>query len=208
MSAIYLIKPDQQQPFQVYCNMDTLKKRGWTVIQRRRNGSQDFNLPWENYVEGFGNLEGDFWLGLEKIYRLTSSAKETQLEIVMTNFEGREAFATYSHFALGPLATEYKIIVSGYNGTAGDGLSVDVGGAPFSTRDNDNDDSTRLNVNCAAQLKGGWWYRGNLCGTSNLNGEYLAGSHSKSEREGVYWRFFGGAKYSLKTSEMKIMGKF
>ena len=33
----------------------------WMVIQRRINGSVDFYLNWTDYVNGFGDLEGEFW---------------------------------------------------------------------------------------------------------------------------------------------------
>jgi hypothetical protein len=203
---VYLIQPDQQPPFEVYCEMDTEGKRGWTVIQRRQQGNESFNRGWSEYREGFGNHNGDFWLGLEKIYRLTASAQDTLLQVNMTDFEGGKAFATYSHFSLGPGTTEYKLVISGYNGTAGDTLN-EVNNAPFSSKDNDNDFSTSLSVNCAAERRGGWWYRGNSCGTSNLNGEYLAGKHGSSRR-GIYWHYFKGSTYSLKTSQMMLLRKY
>ena len=54
---------------------------GWTVVQRRMDGSVDFSRDWFGYENGFGNLNFEFWLGLSKIYRLTKGGQDTQLQV-------------------------------------------------------------------------------------------------------------------------------
>ena len=193
-SEVYTIQPDDQPAFRAYCDMET-DGGGWTVFQRRMDGSVNFYLNWTDYQQGFGNLSGEFWLGLDKIHHLTSSA--TELRVDMRDFEGNSAYAQYTSFSVGDSSSKYILSVSGYNGTAGDSLGVH-NGQRFTTRDQDNDTSS---YNCAQRFKGAWWYRN--CHTSNLNGLYHGGPHS-SYADGVNWRTWRGFNYSLKFSEMKL----
>ena len=169
---------------------------GWTVFQRRMDGSVDFYRYWTNYQQGFGSLSGECWLGLDKIHRLTSSA--TQLRVDMRDFDGNSAYAKYTSFSVGDSASKYILSVSGYSGTAGDSLTYH-NGQRFSTRDQDNDSGS--GGSCAQLWKGAWWY--NNCHYSNLNGLYHGGAHS-SFADGVNWYTWKGYYYSLKFTEMKV----
>ena len=193
-SGVYTIQPDSQPAFQVYCDMET-DGGGWTVFQRRMDGSVDFYRNWTDYQQGFGNLSGEFWLGLDKIHRLTSTPSE--LRVDMRDFEGNSAYAQYTTFSVGDSASKYILSVSGYSGTAGDSFGGQSG-QKFSTRDQDND---AWGGSCAQRYKGGWWY--SICHSSNLNGLYHGGSHS-SYADGVNWRTWKGYHYSLKFTEMKV----
>ena len=180
---------------QVYCDMSN--GSGWTVFQRRMDGSVDFYLKWADYLKGFGDLNGEFWLGLYKIHRLTATSSAS-LHVDLEDFEGVSVFAHYSTFIVGNVDTKYTLTVGGYSGNAGDSLSGH-NSMKFSTHDQDND--IYRTVNCAHDYKGAWWYTG--CHVSNLNGKYLPGAHS-TDADGVNWKHFKGHKYSFKVSEMKI----
>lgn len=59
--------------FRAHCDMNTLGG-GWTVIQRRGNyeNPEDlFHKEFEEYVRGFGDEEGEYWLGLDLIKKMT-----------------------------------------------------------------------------------------------------------------------------------------
>ena len=46
---------------------------GWILMQRKvTGGSVSFNQNWAEYRDGFGSAAGNdnYWLGLEKVYRL------------------------------------------------------------------------------------------------------------------------------------------
>ena len=46
---------------------------GWIVMQRKvTGGSETFNHNWAEYRDGFGTAAGNdnYWLGLDKVYRL------------------------------------------------------------------------------------------------------------------------------------------
>ena len=78
ISGVYSIDPDGKGAFNVYCDQTT-DGGGWTVFQRRLDGCMDFNLGWADYKKGFGDfLNGEFWLGLEKIHRLTQNETESR----------------------------------------------------------------------------------------------------------------------------------
>ena len=70
VSGVYLFDPDGLGAFNVYCDQATAGG-GWTVVQEKMDGSVNSNSTQDDYKHGFGNLVGEFWLGLDKINRLT-----------------------------------------------------------------------------------------------------------------------------------------
>ena len=199
ISGVYTVQPDSLPPFDVYCDMAT-DGGGWTVFQRRQDGSVNFYRNWKNYTAGFGNLSGEFWLGLDYIHRLTSKTS-SELRVDLEDFNEVWRYAKYRSFQVGDSSTNYKLWISGYSGSAGDGLTRDPwnhNDKRFSTFDHDHDTS---GTNCAVTFKGAWWYHG--CHAWNLNGQYLRGRHA-SYADGVNWSAWKGQHYSLKFTEMKI----
>jgi hypothetical protein len=67
------------------------------------------------YSTGFGNLSGEFWLGLEKIHRLTKSENVT-LRIDMEDFNGVLVYAEYDLFLVGDVSENFILTVGSFEG--------------------------------------------------------------------------------------------
>ncbi|KAL7740823.1 hypothetical protein ACLKA6_013674 [Drosophila palustris] len=191
-----LIPNLSSQPVQVACDAFT-RGGGWTIILRRMDGSVNFYRNWTEYQNGFGDLNGEFFLGLDKIHALTAVFSQ-ELLIVLEDFEGDERFETYEKFAIGNENQQYELHTLGKaNGTAGDSLSYHRGNK-FSTFDRDHDRWSK--GNCAERYTGAWWY--NNCLKSDLAGKYH--NNIDTVGKGVNWEKFRGFIYSLKRAVMMI----
>lgn len=114
------------------------------VFQRRKDGSVDFFRGWKDYVTGFGDLSGEFWLGKMSLKRDCGSSTRNQdglkpalyvvasgldilhnltamtpmsLRVDLRDKDG-SVFAKYSTFEVAK--RNYKLTVGGYSGTAGE----------------------------------------------------------------------------------------
>ncbi|XP_058817527.1 ficolin-2-like [Topomyia yanbarensis] len=175
-SGVFLIHPDKGfgEPFFALCD-HTYESGGWTVIQNRYDGSVNFYRDWCNYKQGFGHLDREFWLGLDRINRLTT-AKTHELHIEITHKQITYV-VKYTKFVVASETEAYKLELGSYSGPNGaDSLTPHIG-CKFTTFDRDNDDHPE---NCAALYKGAWWHH--KCHHSNLNGIY--GENSTS---GMVW---------------------
>ncbi|KAL7742381.1 hypothetical protein ACLKA6_019016 [Drosophila palustris] len=192
-----LVPTFSNQTFKVACDAET-RKGGWTIILRRMDGSVNFYRNWTEYKNGFGNLDGEFFLGLDKIHAMTTERRQ-ELLVLVEDFEGNKRYETYDEFAIGNEDQQYELHTLGKaSGTAGDSLSYHRG-MKFTTFDKDNDKME--GVNCAIRHIGAWWY--NACHLSQLTGTYRNNNYDK----GVNWYQFRGSEYSLKTAIMMIRPK-
>ncbi|XP_069575012.1 fibrinogen-like protein 1 isoform X1 [Brachyistius frenatus] len=207
-SGLYKIKPNgSPSSCKVYCDMSD--GGGWTIVQRRINGTETFNRSWAEYKDGFGDAHAEFWLGNENLHYITAHGNYS-LRINLEDFDGNQRYAEYKNFKVADEKDHYRLTFGAYAGTAGDALSgrYQVGvpewashqGIKFSTYDQDNDNYIG---NCAQEDKGGWWF--NKCHSAHLNGMYYPNGHySASTDNGVVWFPWKGWWYSLKTSIMKL----
>jgi hypothetical protein len=178
----------------LYCE----PQEGWTVIQRRIDGTKSFAQDWKTYAAGFGDLTGEFWLGNDNIAAITNSGLKYQLRIDMKDTNKTSKYALYSDFKIGAANEKYKLKSLGsFSGNAGDSLSGHVN-AMFSTDDQDNDQS---GANCAEAHSSGWWFNADDCYKVNLNGAF-----NKTALRGIDWYDMNNDKFKacIKSTTMKI----
>ena len=112
--GVYAIDPDGQGTFDVFCDQTTAGG-GWAVFQKRLDGSVNFYRGWADYKQGFGSLSYEFWLGLDKIHRLTGQ-NSRKLRVELDDVDGNTVFAEYESFSVADEASKYQLGVAGYSG--------------------------------------------------------------------------------------------
>ena len=158
-----------------YCDT-TSGGGGWLVIQRRdKRYSTSFHRDWTEYVDGFGNLYTEFWIGLSAMHCLTSKGNwEIRIDFTLAN--GTKSYIHYNHFKVGSAADDYPLSISGFIGILDISYAFNhVNRKKFTTRDRDNDEWR--SGNCAYGLDptrkaGGWWHF--ACSQVNFNFNYGA----------------------------------
>ena len=197
-SRPFLLTPRRLPVMQARCDMET-DDGGWMVILRRKSDVSpqvNFNRNWTEYENGFGDLNTEFWYGLRNIHCLT--ARDTmQLQVQLNHSNGTGLTWMYHHFRVLGAETDYRLHIGQAEGPSGGFDAMRAHNAkPFSTFDNDNDDSSG---NCAASYGGGWWF-------TNCYHSFPTGSHTPSRSDTydqIKWRF--GSQYSyFPHVEMKI----
>ncbi|MBN3316186.1 ANGL7 protein, partial [Atractosteus spatula] len=199
-TGIYTVVPSMGvAPVEVFCDMDT-EGGGWTVIQRRQDGTVNFNRSWKEYKEGFGDLHTEFWLGNDHIHDISSQG-DYSLRIDLEDWNNKHKHALYESFSIEEEVNHYRLHVSGFSGTVEDSFSWYHNKRSFSTPDTGNI--------CAEISHGGWWYH--QCFFSNLNGVYYKGGRYSAKGknllgpDGIVWYSWKDSDYySLKKVSMMI----
>ena len=179
INGLYLVTMNGFKKTEVYCDQ-TADGGGWTVIQRRFNGAENFYRGWEAYKRGFGELQREFWLGNDNIHLLTAQAiyprgSEARVMVSYNNGVSLHGY-TYPYFRVNNERNKYSLqITSASPSSSYPFVSSDK--QKFSTYDRDNDGAP--SYNCAKDvLYAGWWINGsgNTCSSTktNLNGPYDA----------------------------------
>ncbi|XP_048750543.2 ficolin-2-like [Ostrea edulis] len=198
-SGLYRIKIPILGHVTAVCEME-IDGGGWTIFQRRMDGSEDFYRTWAEYKNGFGNLTSEFWLGNDKLHYLLSQGSY-ELRMDMSDFRNETRYVKYSSISVGNEASKYVISISGFSGNVGDCFTSEhpINNMKFTTKDQDND--VKSSNNCAVQYQSGWWH--NSCHCSNPNGLYLAGETS-IHADGITYSPWRTQYYSLKTIQLMV----
>ncbi|XP_062552867.1 fibrinogen-like protein 1 [Armigeres subalbatus] len=165
IDGVYRLKPSQSF-ISAYCHYDQNDSNGWIVFLRRSSGLLSFSRLWNDYRAGFGDLRGDHWLGLEKLYQITRMGNY-ELKVVLKSFEEEHMWARYDGFKISDEFDRYRLQLGRFAGGNVENKLNNHNAMKFSTPDNDND---VWDGNCAELYKSGWWF--NECHTVNLNGMY------------------------------------
>ena len=210
--GVYLIqRPGEDTYRPIRCRMSILGG-GWTVVQRRVDGSISFEGDWERYKHGFGEVSREFWYGNENIHNLTKDG-DNEIIFELQGVNGLFYHPFYQQFKVDSEDDQYKLTVGAYEHKYGrrlpehpsqtDGFDfVYNNQMKFSTIDRDNDDSA---INCAVNYRGmGWWF--NTCSAISIN-DPLFGVNGMNSMK---WEQITGSQTQtkpLKSTEMMIRRK-
>uniref|UniRef100_A0A8C9ER39 Fibrinogen C-terminal domain-containing protein n=1 Tax=Pavo cristatus TaxID=9049 RepID=A0A8C9ER39_PAVCR len=159
-SGVYVIQPARSPPRVVWCDMDT-EGKGWTVVQRNSHDTEiAWKQSWTTYKYGFGNVQGDHWLGTEYLHLLTQQGTY-KVRFVVRDKANVTHYAEYDIFRVESESSGYPLRLGRILSSGNDYLTSyhpSYGGIhdnmKFSTVDKDQDQHSG---NCASSY-GGWWY--------------------------------------------------
>uniref|UniRef100_A0A1I8HFW0 Fibrinogen C-terminal domain-containing protein n=1 Tax=Macrostomum lignano TaxID=282301 RepID=A0A1I8HFW0_9PLAT len=110
------------------------------VFQQHLDNSLSFAQNWDTYVTGFGDLSGNYWMGLEQLSAMTKD-RSCSLTFEGIKVQGSLMRATFKGFQVRGANESYRLML-GDQEPGGDLYSNVAGyhnGSKFSTYNNDND---------------------------------------------------------------------
>ena len=147
IKGMHVLTEVKMPPFPVYCSA------GQHIVVQRRSFPFDmsFNRTWDEYKNGFGDLNGEFWLGLEKLYRILNQPYvRYSVRIETWSESGNLWFEEFENFYIGDENEQYEIKSTGSHGNLNFQSYFNYGGK-FFTHDKDS------NAKCGF-LNNGFWY--------------------------------------------------
>jgi len=206
--VILQIKPGLMVKRFVYCYMEEGGQGGgWMAFQRRFNGDVSFARNWQEYKEGFGDPEGEYWLGNDAVHYITTGSNNVvdhDLLAVATAFDGVTQLKKFGRFSLSSEDTgyifDYQAVIPGYS----DYLLFQRGrakGMKFSTYNADHDTHSTKNCSVAYGGSGGFWF--GACYYDHFNGIYYS-QENFTNYGGIVWGDWKGYLSGLKETLLLI----
>ena len=115
-SGYYSLHLGRPRVAKVYCDLSS-SDGPWTVIQRRIYSTPPTDYAsktWENYRDGFGESEANFWLGNNYIHELTKIPQRLKITLHTADFNIYEAI--YEDFTIGDEASKFVLSFGAYSG--------------------------------------------------------------------------------------------
>ena len=84
------------------------------------SSSLDFFRDWEAYKLGFGDPEGEYWLGNEHLHELTSDGQRHLLRIEMLDWSGERTHVQYDNFSVSDEKDKFRIHLGAFSGETGE----------------------------------------------------------------------------------------
>ena len=83
---------------------------GQRILRRKTDVSQrvNFTRTWDEYVQGFGDLNTEFWYGLCNIHCLTTG-EQVELQLFVTLINGTSLLWTYHQFVVDQSRDKYTL---------------------------------------------------------------------------------------------------
>jgi hypothetical protein len=172
-SGLYTVNPSSDKPFTVECDMDT-DGGGWTVFQRSQTNASSPRHSWHDYVHGYTENDGNFWLGLEQLHLLTSKHYLTQMRVDVTDMtNGTTKSVLFEEFFIDSRQQDYEPYVRKITTGGGkDGVRDGKNGIdPSNDNDSADDDIEGLSLwaeplendsnsdtDCEMKNVGRWWF--------------------------------------------------
>ena len=165
------------------------------LLQQNVNGSNAFNRTWAEFKVGFNDTRGNYWLGNDLLSQLTVNRYKLRFDLQERN--GSWYWAEYSSFTVLSEVYNYRLLVSGYSGNAGDALYYNDK-MMFTTYDRDNDPLiySAYNNNCAVYNGGGFWHKD--CTLASVN-------TVRGRGDDFDWSPRQGRRFYLQSTRMWLM---
>jgi len=81
---------------------------GWLVWLRRVDSSVNFNRGWADYKAGFGNINGNFWLGLDELQcNITNSGQGYKLTAEQQSWKCETKLGEWGNFRVADESDNY-----------------------------------------------------------------------------------------------------